>query len=203
MAAKYDLYKNPSPKGKAEEQLMHARFVPYGKVTADELYKLAANGNTFTPGEIHAMLECVIDTVINQLEFGKVVEFGSLGTISMTLDSRPVMKKSEIRSQSVCVKNLTLKVSKVTKRRIHSIELERNPYGWQSHQMEPEEIERRLTEYFAKNFVMRSPDYCHLRKCKRCMGIKELNAFIAEGRLCRNGRGCTTIYIPTAGNFGR
>lgn len=203
MAAKYDLYENPDPKQSGEKQALHARFVPTGKTSVTHLCERAANGNTFNPGEMKAMLECIIDRVVEELGMGYVVELGSLGTVSMTLESRPVMEKNEIRSASVRVKNLTLTVSKKMKRRIKGIALERNPYGWQSHKISEDEIELRMTKFFAGNLVMRSSDYCCLRECKRCKGIEELNAFIAAGKLERSGHGSTTVYFPAKGNFGR
>lgn len=204
MAAQYDLYENPDPSKSGKPQLLHARFVPSGKVTARRFCELAAEGNTFNPMEMQGMLECIIDTLIEQLKEGKVVELGSLGTVSMTLTCRrPAMKKNEIRSNSVRVKNLSFTLFRRTKQRIKDIRLEHKPQGWQSRKVSAEVMEKRLTDFFASHPVMISRDYCRLRECKPGKGLRELNALIEEGRLIRQGRRAASFYIPAEGNFGR
>lgn len=203
MAAKYDLYENPDPKKSGNKQALHARLVPTGKTTAKRLCELASRGNTFNPNEMQAMLECLTDAVVRELENGYVVELGEIGTLSLTLDCRPVMEKSEIRSASVNVKNMTLHTSKEMKNRLRNIHLERNSNGWQTKKVDEALLEQRLTEFFATNAVMRSPDYCRLRECKRCKGVEELNGLIAQGRLLRDGKAGSTVYLPVGGNFGR
>ena len=203
MSALYDLYENPDNTASGEKQPLHARFVPVGRVTTNELCERAGDGTTFSTPELKGALQCLTDTVIELLKEGKVVEFGEFGTMSISLKCRPVMEKSEIRSSSVKVKSLTLRPSKQMKDRLSTIRLERNPFGWQSKDIDPKKLEERLTAYFAQNPVMRSPDYCRLRVCKRCKGVKELNELVEQGKLLRDGRAGATVYLPVAGYFGK
>lgn len=203
MSVKYDLYENPDPKKTGEKQPMHARFVPTGKLTADELCEHAARGNTFQPGEIKAVIDCLTSTIVQELAAGYIIEFGNIGTLSLTLDCRPVMEKNEIRSASVHVRNMTLRTSKEMKRKLVSIHPERNPYGWKSKEMDESIITGRLTEYFATHPFMRSSDYFRLRECKRGKGMIELNRLVDEGKLVRNGKKSTVVYMPAEGWFGK
>lgn len=203
MAVKYDLYENPDPRKTGKKQPMHARVVPIGKLTADELCERAARGNTFQAGEMKAMLDCLTDTIATELATGRVIELGNLGTLSLTLSCRPVMDKEEIRSASVHVKNMTLRTSKEMKRKLASIHLERNPYGWKSKEMDMDIITQRLTEYFADHPYMRSADYCRLRECKYSKGIEELNKLVSEGKLMRDGKKSTMVYLAVSGWFGK
>lgn len=203
MSAKYDLYETPDPKKSGEQKPLHARLVPTGKLTAKELCARAANGTTFSYAEVSATLKCLTDTVLQAFGEGKVVELGEIGTLSLSLQCRPVMEKDEIRSASVHVRSLTLRPSKQIKRRLRTIHLERNPYGWQTKEIDADMLEEKLTAFFAENPVMRSPDYCRLRLCKRCKGVRELNELVAEGKLVRNGKAGATVYLAAKGYFGR
>lgn len=203
MAVKYDLYENPDPKKSGEKQPLHARFVPTGRITADELCEYVARGNTFQPGEVKALLACLTDTIVNELAAGKTIELGDIGTLSLTLSCRQIMEKDEIRSASIRVKNMTLRTSVEMKRKLASIHMERNPNGWQSKNVGEETITRRLTEYFASHPFMRSSDYCRLRECKRGKGVMELNRLVEEGKLVRNGKKSTVVYMAAEGWFGK
>lgn len=203
MAVKYDLYENPDPKRSGEKQPLHARFVPTGRLTADELCEYVARGNTFQPGEVKALLTCLTDTIATELAAGKIIELGDIGTLSLTLNCRPIMEKDEIRSASVRIKNMTLRTSKEMKRKLASIHLERNPHGWQSKNVDEDIITQRLTEYFATHPFMRSSDYCRLRECKRGKGLIELNKLVSEGKLIRDGKKSTIVYLAAEGRFGK
>lgn len=203
MAVKYDLYENPDPKRSGEKQPLHARFVPTGRLTADELCEYVARGNTFQPGEVKALLTCLTDTIATELAAGKIIELGDIGTLSLTLNCRPIMEKDEIRSASVRIKNMTLRTSKEMKRKLASIHLERNPHGWQSKNVDEDIITQRLTEYFATHPFMRSSDYCRLRECKRGKGLIELNKLVSEGKLIRDGKKSTIVYLAAKGRFGK
>lgn len=203
MAAKYDLYENPNPEKSEEQQSLHARFVPRGRTTTEKLCERAANGNPYKAAEIQAMLKSLSDTIVQEFEAGNVVELGEIGTLSITLDSRPVMEKDEIRSASVRVKNMTLRTSAEMKRKLLGVHLERNPHAWQTKKLDEATIEERLTKFFSANMMMRSKDYFNLRECKPSKGLEELNALIAEGRLMRNVKKGSSVYFPAPGSFGR
>lgn len=203
MAARYDLYENPDPQKSGEQQPMHARFFPFGKISADELYRLAADGTTFNPHELASAFKLITDTIVRQLERGNIIELGDMGTISMTLECRPVMEKTEIRSASIHVKNLTLRTSKAMKQRIKGIELERNPFAWKSVEMNTQTRDRKLTEFFAQTPIMTRRDYEKLRACKPGKALEEINQLIAEGRIKRQGIRSSSFYLPTEGNFGK
>lgn len=201
MAARYELYENPDPRKSGEKQPMHARFVPLARVSADKLYSLAAEGTTFNRHELASAMKLITDTIIKQLKSGNIIELGELGTVSMTLECRPVMEKTEIRSASVHVKNISLRTSKEMKQRIRSIELERNPYAWQSTKMEAETRDSKLTEFFAQSPFMTRHDYEKLRACKPGKALQEINQLIHEGRIARRGNRSSSLYLPTKGNF--
>ena len=201
MAARYDLYENPDPQKSGKKQPLHARFVPCGKLTTAELCRQAALGSTFRPHELESALNLLTDAIVRQLEEGNTAELGDLGTVSLKLECRPVTNKSEIRSPSVHVKNITLRPGIKIKRRISSIELERNPDSWKSAELETDLRDRQLTKYFATHPYMLSSDYCKLRSCKPGMALKELNELIREGKIVRQGARSTSFYMPAEGYF--
>lgn len=203
MAARYDLYENPDPLKSGKKRPMHARFVPTGKLTTAELCRQAASGSTFNPRELESALKLLTDTIVGQLAEGNTAELGDLGTVSLKLECRPVKNKSEIRSPSVHAKNIMLRPGVKIKKRISTIELERNPDSWRSPGLETEVRDRKLTEFFATHPFMLSRDYRQLRSCKPGMALKELNELVREGRIVRQGARSTSFYVPAEGYFGK
>lgn len=203
MAMKYDLYENPDPDKSGRQQPLHAKIIPTGKTSAKELYTKAAGGTTFNSSEIAAAMTLITKTIVNELKNGHTVELGEIGTLSVTLNSRSVMDKKEIRAASIQVKDLCLRTSKALKQEISKIELERNPYAWKSTGLNTEIRDRELTEYFSTHPFITNPEYQKLRACKPGMALKELNALITEGRITRHGARSSSVYLPAEGNFGK
>lgn len=111
MAILYNLYRNP-PAGNQQEAVgLHARFVPSGKTTTAQLVSRAAKGSALGEGDLLAALYCLEQALLSELEAGHVVQFGSLGSFSLSLEGRKVIDEKEIRSASVSVRDLVLRTS--------------------------------------------------------------------------------------------
>lgn len=202
MSARYDLYRNPNPKGKGEVQPLHARFVPERVAKADVLYARAANGTTFNPGEVKAAMGLITEALISLLDENCAVELGEIGTVTLSLTCPPVMERNKIRSRSVHATGLNLRLSREMKSRLSVVHLERVRHAAHSVPLDEAQRDAALTAFFANHTYLTRRHYEMLRSCRRSTALRELNKLIAAGRLTSEGIKASTIYLPVAGNFG-
>ena len=126
MGAKYALYENPNPKGDGKKQPLHARIVPRGTIHTQEIAEEIADSCGYSTATTKGMLDALAKVISKNLRYGYTVELDDLGSFSISLKSRPVMDKKEIRSWSVNFGNVHFKGSKKLKNRLKSIDLERD-----------------------------------------------------------------------------
>lgn len=195
MAINYELHRNPDAKQSGEKQPLHPRFISSGNITTENLCERAGMKSTIKAYELKAALELLANTAMECLSEGRTVELGEFGTLSLSLKGRAVMEKTEIRSVSIHVSDLTLRTSKEMKQRLSRIELQRNPYAWNSLPLDTEKRDELLEEFFKSNMILTRTQYENMRKCKRQKALDELNELVAEGRLERYGRRNQGLYI--------
>ena len=118
MGAKYALYENPNPKGDGKKQPLHARIVPRGTIHTLEIAEEIADSCGYSTATTKGMLDALAKVISKNLRYGYTVELDDLGSFSISLKSRPVMDKKEIRSWSVNFGNVHFKGSKKLKNRL-------------------------------------------------------------------------------------
>lgn len=197
MAANYRMEKNPPSKEHPEQTPLHPRIVPRGTLSIKELMKNAKGRSTFTEADINGAMKLIADLVAESLRDGYHVELEGIGFLSVSLQSRPVMDAKELRSESVHFKNVNFRCSSELKRTLKVMPLAR--YKEEKRPVyEPEEKEYRLMWYLDRHPFITVRTYCALNSCSKYIAYKELDQFIAEGKLQHDGSRHIGIYIRPA-----
>lgn len=124
-----------------------------------------------------------------------------LGFFSVSLTSRPVMDKKEIRSESIHFKNVNFRCGKYLKNKLKTMHLERIPEG--KGILPPfEERVRRLTEYLTTHHYITCSDYRDLTGCSKYRALEDLNKLINEGKLEKGGYRSTRVYLFPSAEIG-
>lgn len=97
MGANYRMERNPNPKGENDEMPLHPRLI----YNIRELMRYGKEWSTYSEADIAGALRQITDLVAENLRSGNNVEIEGLGFFSVSLQSRPVMDKKELRSESV------------------------------------------------------------------------------------------------------
>lgn len=194
--AKYDLYKVHGIDNKEGETLYRARLVSEGTIGKDRLYDWAARVGGVSRGQIDAVMAFVTDAAIDYLCEGYDVQLGELGYLSATVSSRQVKKKKEIRSESVRFKNINLRISRMVRRKMNVMPLERvsKPVAI-SQEIATERCEELLRGHLATHPCITRAEYERMTRQLRGKAIDDLNRFIEAGWLTKYGAGRTVVYL--------
>ena len=184
MGAKYALYENPNPKGDGKKQPLHARIVPRGTIHTQEIAEEIADSCGYSTA-----------TTKGNLRYGYTVELDDLGSFSISLKSRPVMDKKEIRSWSVNFGNVHFKGSKKLKNRLKSIDLERDSDACAT-SYSPEQRKGRMLIASEEKEFFTAAQYMRLNGCNRSTAVRDLKELIEDGRIKKLGYGKAVLYVP-------
>lgn len=194
MCARYRMVRNPNPTGENKKQALHPRVVPYGTLHTDDLIEEASERSSMSSGDIKGVLQVLADVMADRLNQGYNVEIENFGFFSVSLTSRPVMDKKEIRSESIHFRNVNFRCGKYLKRKLNNMRLERMPEG--KGVLPPfEERFRRLTTYLEKHHFITCGDYRGLTGCSKYRALEDLNRLIGEGKLVKKGYRSTRVYV--------
>ena len=121
MCARYRMVRNPNPTGDKKKQALHPRVVPYGTLHTDEVIKEAESRSGMSGADIKGALRVLADVMVSRLDQGYNIELDGLGFFSVSLTSRPVMDKKEIRSESIHFKNVNFRCGKYLKSKLKTM----------------------------------------------------------------------------------
>lgn len=197
MSIYYDLYTSGNPLKSEEQQSLHARVIPSGTIDAKKFTELVAKTNGFSQATIEGCLQAVSDELQHWLSQGWIVEVGELGYFSLSLKcDRPVMEKKEIRSPSIHLNRVNLRINKKFRRALESLQLERmeSPYRTNSNHSD-DECRTLLMEHVDKQGCITRSDFTRLTGISRDKALELLSKFLKEGIIRKYGSGKTVVYL--------
>lgn len=197
MSALYDLFENPpSPDGK--QQPLHARIVSKGTVDKEEFLDRVHKFTGISRSLLAGAMEAFANEARDLLADGWNVEVGNLGFFSTSLQCPPVNDKKEIRATSVRMKNINFRASRPFKKEVgDKMRLQRGESLTRpkKNSISRETCLARLNTYMENHLFVSRTDYSHLTGRNKKVAIEELNSFVADGIMRKEGVGKLTIYI--------
>jgi predicted histone-like DNA-binding protein len=194
MSASYRLVRNPNPKKDGETQPLHPRFVPSYTVSTTEILDKIKNFSSFSSADLAGMLQLLKDTLADYLRSGVNVRIDGLGTFSVSLESRPVMEKTEIRAESIFFKDVKFTTAKEFKKRLAGMPVTRLP-EMEKKTYTLEECEERMMWYINKYGFITGAKYRGINNCCKTKAAAQLKQFRTEKKILRKGKGPTTFYV--------
>ena len=116
MAANYKLVRNPDPANSDKLKPLHPRIKSLGTLSIEQLADRAQGRSSLSPATIKSALLVISDLLQETLREGYNVNLNNIGYFSVSLKSRPVMEKNEIRSESVHFSHVNFRCSQEFKR---------------------------------------------------------------------------------------
>ena len=196
MAAQYDLYRINEIGGEPGKENMRARFVSKGTISTRKMTQWIEQTSGFNHGQAEGLITCLTDAILEYLEDGYEVQLGELGYFSISLTSRPVESKKELRSESVCFKGLKFRPAAKVRRRLTNIRTERvaTPVA-KSIVSTREERAGILREFLTCHSCISRKDYAQITSLLKGKAISDLKAFMKEGWLEKYGVGNAVVYL--------
>ncbi len=197
MSVYYDLYTSGNPQKKEEQQALYARVIPSGTIDAKKFVELVSQSNGFSSATIEGCLQAASDELQHWLAQGWTVEVGEIGYFSLSLTcDRPVMEKKDIRSRSIHLNKVNLRINKKFREKLEPLQLERitSPYRTTKDANE-ERCHNLLTQHLDKHGCINRADFMRLAEISRYKAIEMLNTFLEEGVIRKYGGGKTVVYL--------
>ena len=205
MAANYKLVRNPNPNAKEPEKTLplHPRLVSSGTLYWDKFIERAKARSTFSPTDMKGIMQLFQDMMVDYLMAGYNIELGGIGTFSVSLQGRPEMEKSKIRSESIHFKTVRFRASKELKERLKAMPVFRDKEKASDPSYLPAEAcEEELFHFLETNPYITSREYRTICGCSRSKAALDLRKYTQEGKLIRKRLGNLHLYYKATDGKG-
>lgn len=183
MPVNYDFYKNPKLADKDEKTHLHARVVPKGTVSSDELAEEIHDRSTLSTADITATLVALADITAEKLRDGQRVYIKGIGYLQMTLQCPPVESESEIRAESVRFKSVAFRPDAQLKERLSTTHFVRQADKSHSKNYSTEEIDRLVARHFQQNETLTRNQFEALCGSTYSTAVRHLKRLREEGKI--------------------
>lgn len=201
MAALYDLFRTPQPKGE-EKVCYHARSVVTGKMTTRDLVHTIAQRSAFKEGVVTGVLIGLEEALREALAEGKSVQLDGVGAFRISAKSPSVRDKHEIRAESIEFKGVVYKADSKLLRKLKTTKFMRTKYSQCSDEISEIEIDGLLMEYFKDHDYITTKDMQALCGLSNATALRRLKDRVKEGKLTHPGHLRAPFYFPVPGNYG-
>lgn len=196
MSIHYDLYKSANPLKREGEQPLHARIVPSVTLDAKKFIEFVSKSNGFSLATIESCLQAITNELQHWLKQGWIIEVGELGHFSLSLKcDHAVMDRKEIRSSSINLNKISLRLNRNFRKGLELLQLERieSPYRTNSIQ-DKNKYNNALMQHLKEQGCITRADFMRLAGISRDKAIDLLKEYIKEGIIRKYGGGKTVVY---------
>ena len=202
MAVQFELYKTPMPKEKKNKVRYHARPISFETVNTEKLVYRIHDRCSLSPSDVIATLEELKYEVAHCLKEGKKVHINGLGYLQITLSCEEEIRDPKAkRVHKVKLKAVKFKADKELKAELSDMHFQRSKYKPHSASLSEEEIDKKLTAYFATHPVLTRSNMQSLCSFTQSMASRQIRRLKAKGNLQNIGKPTQPIYIPTPGHY--
>ena len=194
MAANYKLVRNPDPANSDELKPFHPRIKSLGTLSIEQLADRAQGRSSLSPATIKSALLVISDLLQETLREGYNVNLNNIGYFSVSLKSRPVMEKNEIRSESVHFSHVNFRCSQELKDKLSTMEVTR-AQSITVPNLSQTEKELRLKKHFEQKLNLTTTEYMNLTYSSRQKALKELKSLVQEDKITKIGSKNATQYL--------
>ena len=201
MAALYDLFRTPQPKGEKKVRY-HARSVVTGKISTQHLVRTIAQRSAFKEGVVTGVLMALEDVLCESLAEGNSVQLDGVGAFRISAKSPSVRDRHEIRSESIEFKGIVYKADKKLLRKLRTTKFLRTKNSHCSEDISDIEIDGILTEHFKDHDFITTKELEQLCGLSNATALRRLKDRVNEGKLTHPGHLRAPFYFPVPGNYG-
>lgn len=201
MSVKYDLYETPSLGEAQEEKSYHARVVPYATKDIGCLARRIHSECSLTEADVKAALVALSRAMAAELESGNRIYLEGLGYFRMTLSCPAVTAPGQLRAASVRFKSVGFQPDRELKKRLAATTFVREENKRHSARLTEEEIDDRLTAYFAEHSSISRREFEQLCGFTKTMAVEKLNGLIRAGKIRKAGIPRFPVYEAAEGVY--
>lgn len=202
MAIQYDFYRNPNS-ARTNKKRYHARVVASGQVSTDQLAKEINQECSLTPADIKAVLITLGEKLAKHLSEGRKVHLEGIGHFQVNLRCKEEVRTVHaIRSENIEFKSVSYRADIELKKYLKQQKIRRSRTKVHSLPMTTEEIDQKLTEYFAAHTTLTRRGFQILCSQVQTTANRILRKLVADGKLKNIAIPRNPVYVPANGHYG-
>lgn len=202
MTIQYDFYRNPNSEG-TNKKRYHARVVASGQVSTEQLAKEINQECSLTPADVKAVLICLGDKLAKHLSEGRKVHLKGIGHFQVNLRCKEEVRTVHaIRSENIEFKSVSYRADIELKKYLKQQKIRRSHTKIHSKPMTEEEIDLKLTEYFAVQTTLTRRDFQILCSQVQTTANRILRKLVEKGKLKNISTPRNPVYVPANGHYG-
>jgi len=115
MSVKFKAVSRKNPQDLTAPEKFYARAIADGEVDLDTLAQMISDQNTVTETDCYAVLIALEKNIISELEQGRIVKLGRLGTFQVGISSDGLPTAYEVTSNSIVKTRINFRPGKKMK----------------------------------------------------------------------------------------
>ena len=172
-------------------------------VTTQRLAAEIHSATTFGKAEVEAMLMELSRCMGNHLREGQRVHLDGVGYFQITLQATEPIHSMAAHADKVKFKSVSFLADRDLKGELIGMHAQRSKYKPHSATLSQEEIDKKLTGYFATHTVLTRSDMQSLCQFTHSMAARHIHRLKEEGSLQNIGIRTQPIYVPCPGHYGK
>lgn len=193
MSILYDLFSNPPQDGEKKPTL-HARAINIQTIDTDELAYIISDMSTFSSADIKGAIKAIGERMVACLSNSQSVYLDGIGTFSVTLQSKPVENRKDIRSASIAFKNVEFRAAPELKDKLRIAKIERREGGNDKKFFNDDIRQKRILWYIKNHGTINQTVAANLNQCTRQKAKKDLEQLIEDNQIQKSWCGRRAFY---------
>ena len=201
MSIQYEFYRNPDSQG-TNKKRYHARVVPNGRVSTDELAQEIQKECSLTVSDVKSVLIALADKMAEHLGEGRKVHLKDIGYFQVNLHCKEEVRTMHaVRSETVEFKSVSFRADTNLKNNLKKQKIRRSKNKPHSTPMTEAQMDEKLTEHFAQNPILTRRDFQFMCQQVRSTACRILRKMVEEGKLKNISTPRNPVYVPDNGHY--
>lgn len=201
MSILYEFYRNPNSQG-TNKKRFHARVVPCGKVSTDQLAKEIQKESSLTEADVKAVLVSLADKLAEHLGEGRKVHLDGIGYFSVNLKCKEEVRSTTgARSENIEFKSVAFRADAELKNELKKQKIRRSKNKPHSVPLSEEVIDKKLTEHFSEHPILTRHLFQFMFNQRQSTASRMIKQMVEKGKLKNVGTPRNPVYVPDNGYY--
>ena len=201
MSIQYEFYRNPDSQG-TKKKRYHARVVPAGRVSTDQLAKEIQKECSLTVADVKSVLIALADKMAEHLGEGRKVHLKDIGYFQVNLRCKEEVRTLHgARSENIEFKSVSFRADSNLKSSLKNQKISRSRNKPHSMPMTEKEIDEKLTEHFAEIPILTRHEFQLICLQVRSTACRILRKLVEAGKLKNISSPRNPVYVPDNGHY--
>ncbi len=183
MSVNYDFYENPKLPGNTKRTRYHARMIPKGTISGEQLAEEIHERCSLSTSDVAATLLALSQITAEKLKDGYNVHIDGIGYLQLTLQCPSIQSPKEIRAESIRFKSIAFRPSASLKKRLQNVRFVRQENKSHSKVREEKKIDELVDQYFQTHETLTRSQFQSLCGMTYTTAVRHLKRLREAGKI--------------------